>query len=110
MSARAALSVAVTQRSPVCRLQPNGRPAPGTGLARRIALDVARGLAFLHDRKVVHFDLVSSRLALCTLIWLEAFCLLYYLLPVAPATGGTPQQVGLADVMHTHFNHRYLYV
>ena len=31
---------------------PNGRLMPNTGLARRIALDVARGLFFLHDKKV----------------------------------------------------------
>ena len=33
---------------------------PGTGLAKRIALDVARGLVFLHDRNVVHRDLKSA--------------------------------------------------
>lgn len=31
--------------------QPNGRPVPNTGMARRIALDTARGLFFLHSRK-----------------------------------------------------------
>jgi hypothetical protein len=30
---------------------PDGRSIPNTGLARRIALDVARGLFFLHSRK-----------------------------------------------------------
>lgn len=34
----------------------NGRLTPNTGLARRIALDVARGLFFLHDKKVGHQD------------------------------------------------------
>ena len=33
------------------RAGPSGRPAPNTGLARRVALDVARGLFFLHDKK-----------------------------------------------------------
>ena len=33
------------------RKLPNGRPAPNTGMARRIALDTARGLFFLHSRK-----------------------------------------------------------
>jgi hypothetical protein len=31
--------------------QPNGRPLPNTGMARRVALDIARGLFFLHSRK-----------------------------------------------------------
>ena len=30
---------------------PTGRPVPNTGMARRIALDTARGLFFLHSRK-----------------------------------------------------------
>ncbi len=34
---------------------PNGRLVPHTGLARRIALDVARGLFFLHDKKARAF-------------------------------------------------------
>ena len=29
----------------------SGRPIPNTGMARRIALDTARGLFFLHSRK-----------------------------------------------------------
>ena len=36
----------------VCRRQSSGKPVPGVGLARRVALDVARGLVFLHTRKV----------------------------------------------------------
>lgn len=36
---------------------PGGCPAPGLG--RAIALDIAKGLAFLHDRQVVHLDLKS---------------------------------------------------
>ncbi|BDA51135.1 probable serine/threonine-protein kinase STY8 at C-terminar half [Coccomyxa sp. Obi] len=43
---------------------PNGRLAPATGMARRIALDIARGLFFLHSRKVVHFDLKSANILL----------------------------------------------
>lgn len=34
---------------------PNGRLAPATGMARRIALDIARGLFFLHSRKCAPF-------------------------------------------------------
>lgn len=34
------------------------------GLGRRIALDVARGLHFLHARSVVHFDLKSANILL----------------------------------------------
>ena len=36
----------------VCRRQSSGKPVPGVGLAKRVALDVARGLVFLHTRKV----------------------------------------------------------
>ncbi|KAK9902754.1 hypothetical protein WJX75_004977 [Coccomyxa subellipsoidea] len=43
---------------------PTGRLAPATGMARRIALDIARGLFFLHSRKVVHFDLKSANILL----------------------------------------------
>lgn len=42
----------------------NGRPMPNTGLSRRIALDVARGLAYLHSRGVVHLDLKSPNILL----------------------------------------------
>ncbi|DBA87527.1 hypothetical protein WJX77_000324 [Trebouxia sp. C0004] len=34
------------------------------GLGRRIALDTARGLHFLHSRKIVHFDLKSANILL----------------------------------------------
>ncbi|CAK0785070.1 hypothetical protein CVIRNUC_008276 [Coccomyxa viridis] len=43
---------------------PSGRPVPNTGMARRIALDTARGLFFLHSRKIVHFDLKSANVLL----------------------------------------------
>ena len=33
-------------------------------MGRRIALDVARGLHFLHSRKIVHFDLKSANILL----------------------------------------------
>lgn len=34
---------------------PDGRPLPNSGMGRRVALDIARGLHFLHTRKIVHF-------------------------------------------------------
>lgn len=43
---------------------PSGRPLPNTGLNRRIALDIARGLHFLHSRRVVHLDLKSPNILL----------------------------------------------
>eukprot|EP00884_Botryococcus_braunii_P016058 jgi/Botrbrau1/3135/Bobra.0070s0107.2 len=46
------------------RMGPNGKAAPMTGMARRIALDIARGLHFLHSRKIVHFDLKSANILL----------------------------------------------
>ena len=46
------------------RAGPGGRPVPGTGMNRRIALDVARGLHFLHSRRVVHLDLKSANVLL----------------------------------------------
>ena len=33
----------------------DGKPVPNSGMARRVALDVARGLHFLHTKKIVHF-------------------------------------------------------
>ncbi len=38
--------------------------AKSPGLGRRIALDTARGLHFLHSRKIVHFDLKSANILL----------------------------------------------
>ena len=45
-----------------CRDPRTGATSPGLG--RRIALDVARGLHFLHARSVVHFDLKSANILL----------------------------------------------
>ena len=45
-----------------CRDPVNGTKSPGMG--RRIALDIARGLHFLHSRKIVHFDLKSANILL----------------------------------------------
>ncbi|KAK9834180.1 hypothetical protein WJX81_006227 [Elliptochloris bilobata] len=49
-----------------CRRSRAGQVVPNTGLARSIALDVARGLHYLHSRspKVVHFDLKSPNILL----------------------------------------------
>jgi serine/threonine protein kinase len=43
---------------------PDGKPLPNSGMARRVALDVARGLHFLHTKKIVHFDLKSANILL----------------------------------------------
>ena len=45
-----------------CRDPATGAKSPGLG--RRIALDTARGLHFLHSRKIVHFDLKSANILL----------------------------------------------
>ena len=45
-------------------LDAGGRPRPNTGLNRRVALDVARGLAHLHSRGVVHLDVKSPNVLL----------------------------------------------
>ena len=45
-----------------CRDPATGATSPGLG--RRIALDTARGLHFLHSRKIVHFDLKSANILL----------------------------------------------
>ncbi|DBB18025.1 hypothetical protein WJX82_008169 [Trebouxia sp. C0006] len=55
------------------------------GLGRRIALDVARGLHFLHSRKIVHFDLKSANLLL------------------ARDNTAKIADVGLAKIMHRQF-------
>lgn len=41
-----------------------GRPRPYTGMNRRIALDVARGLSYLHSRGIVHLDVKSVNILL----------------------------------------------
>lgn len=46
----------------LCRDPRTGATSPGLG--RRIALDIARGLHFLHARSVVHFDLKSANILL----------------------------------------------
>ena len=66
-----------------CRTLPNGTRTPGLG--RRIALDVARGLHFLHSRRVVHFDLKSANILL------------------ARDHTAKIADVGLAKIMHRQF-------
>ena len=66
-------------------------PARGTqgtrqvGMGRRIALDVARGLHFLHSNKIVHFDLKSANILL------------------ARDNTAKIADVGLAKIMHRQF-------
>ena len=48
--------------SPIARESQQGIQQVGMG--RRIALDVARGLHFLHSNKIVHFDLKSANILL----------------------------------------------
>ncbi|KAL3148045.1 protein kinase activity protein [Trebouxia sp. C0009 RCD-2024] len=55
------------------------------GMGRRIALDVARGLHFLHSRKIVHFDLKSANILL------------------ARDNTAKIADVGLAKIMHRQF-------
>lgn len=43
---------------------PIGRPLPNSGLSRRVTLDVARGLTYLHSRGVVHMGLKSPNVLL----------------------------------------------
>ena len=62
---------------------PDGPQLPGLG--RRIALDVARGLHFLHSRKIVHFDLKSANILL------------------ARDNTAKIADVGLAKIMHRQF-------
>lgn len=45
---------------------PSGRLAPNTGMARRIALDIARGLFFLHSRKCGPSSPQPQATTLCT--------------------------------------------
>lgn len=65
------------------RSAPDGPRLPGLG--RRIALDVARGLHFLHSRKIVHFDLKSANILL------------------ARDNTAKIADVGLAKIMHRQF-------
>ena len=67
----------------MCRQTPDGTQTPGLG--RRIALDVARGLHFLHSRKIVHFDLKSANILL------------------ARDNTAKIADVGLAKIMHRQF-------
>lgn len=55
------------------------------GMGRRIALDVARGLHFLHSNKIVHFDLKSANILL------------------ARDNTAKIADVGLAKIMHRQF-------
>jgi serine/threonine protein kinase len=48
--------------APHCRQRLNGLPVPGMG--KKVALDVARGLVFLHSHRIVHLDLKSSNILL----------------------------------------------
>lgn len=47
---------------------PDGKPLPNSGMARRVALDVARGLHFLHAKKIVHFVSIYAKLYIVSLI------------------------------------------
>ncbi len=68
---------------PTCRSASDG--ARLAGLGRRIGLDVARGLHFLHSRKIVHFDLKSANILL------------------ARDNTAKIADVGLAKIMHRQF-------
>lgn len=65
------------------RSAPDGRRLAGLG--RRIALDAARGLHFLHSNKIVHFDLKSANILL------------------ARDNTAKIADVGLAKIMHRQF-------
>ncbi len=50
-------------------LTPDSKPLPNSGMARRVALDIARGLHFLHTRKIVHFvSVINSLQSICKLL------------------------------------------
>ena len=66
-----------------CRNAPDGPRLAGLG--RRIALDAARGLHFLHSNKIVHFDLKSANILL------------------ARDNTAKIADVGLAKIMHRQF-------
>lgn len=69
--------------SPVARESQQG--VRQVGMGRRIALDVARGLHFLHSNKIVHFDLKSANILL------------------ARDNTAKIADVGLAKIMHRQF-------
>ena len=52
-----------------------GQFVPNTGMARKVALDIVRGLQYLHSRspKVVHFD-VKVPIPIPAQLWTRGTC------------------------------------